>query len=459
MRIVCNGVTFVGSPTTRRVDYQNNCSMQHIVIIGNGISGITAARHIRKRAGHKITVVSSETKHFFSRTALMYVYMGHMKYDHIKPYEDNFWKKNRIDLLFDHVQSVNTSTRQLVLSSGNSLPYDVLIIASGSRSNKFGWPGETLKGVQALYGFPDLELMEQTTRAITRGVVVGGGLIGVEMAEMLRSRNINVTLLAREPEFWSNVLPMQEASLISRHVRSHEVDLRLSSELEEIIGDKEGKVREVVTKDGKHIECQFVGLAVGVSPNVAFLEGSGIEFRKGVLVDHYLKTNIPDVYAIGDCVERTYPLPGRRTVEQVWYTGRMMGEVVAQTICGVPTKYEPGPWFNSAKFFDIEYQTYGDVGNELKQNEAEFYWEHPDGTKAMHFVWNSESLLFHGVNTFGIRLRHEWFDRWLRERKNITHIIRHLSEANFDPEFFERHESSITSAFEANAHPTLMQSK
>src|SRR5688572_21686630 len=112
--------------------------MKHIVIIGNGIAGVTAARHIRKRSDHRITIISSETTHFFSRTALMYIYMGHMKYEHTKPYEDFFWKKNKIDLLFDHVNKVCTKTKTLSLKSGAELQYDTLIVASGSKSNKFG---------------------------------------------------------------------------------------------------------------------------------------------------------------------------------------------------------------------------------------------------------------------------------------------------------------------------------
>ncbi|NJM26506.1 MAG: NAD(P)/FAD-dependent oxidoreductase, partial [Bacteroidia bacterium] len=140
-------------------------------------------------------------------------------------------------------------------------------------------------------------------------------------------------------------------------------------------------------------------------------------------------------------------LPGRRSVEQVWYTGRMMGEVVAQTICGQPTPYEPGPWFNSAKFFDIEYQTYGTVGNTLQEHEAEHYWEYPDGMKAMHFVWNKKTRLFHGVNAFGVRLRHACFDRWIRDGRTIDYVMKHLPEANFDPEFFDTHEREILESF------------
>jgi NAD(P)H-nitrite reductase large subunit len=421
--------------------------MKHIVIIGNGISGITAARHIRKRSNHKITVISAETEHFFSRTALMYVYMGHMKYQHIKPYEDWFWKKNKIELINDFVERIELNSKNLVLRSKGNFSYDTLLIASGSKSNKFGWPGQDLKGVQGLYSYPDLELMEENSKGIKQAVIVGGGLIGVEMVEMLLTRNIGVTFLVREPEFWSIVLPMQEANMISRHIRSHQVDLKLSTELKEIQGDANGKVKAIVTNKGETIECQFVGLTVGVSPNIDFLKGSGIETKRGVLVNKFLETTVPDVYALGDCVERKYELPGRRTIEQVWYTGRMMGEVVAQTICGEKTKYEPGPWFNSAKFFDIEYQTYGNVWNELKPNEAEFYWEHKSGTKCVHVIWDKDTHLFLGLNTFGIRMRHECFDKWLREKRSVDFVMEHLADANFDPEFYERHEGTILKEF------------
>ena len=334
------------------------------------------------------------------------------------------------------------------------IDYDLLIIATGSTSNRFGWKGQHLPGVQGLYGYNDLQLMEASTKGINHAVIVGGGLIGVEMAEMLLSRKIGVTFLVREPEFWSVALPLNEANMISRHIRSHGVNLKLSTELKEIQSRSNGKVSAVITNKEESIECQFVGLAVGVSPNISFLKNSGVKTGKGVLVDEYLNTNIEGIYAIGDCVERSYALPGRKTIEQVWYTGRMMGEVVAQTISGFPTKYEPGPWFNSAKFFDIEYRTYGTVNAERGFDEDDYYWEHASGKKAMHFIWNTRSREFLGINTFGIRLRHECFDRWLREKRDIQFVLQNLPLANFDPEFYHRHEAEIRTQFYTR-HPSL----
>lgn len=421
--------------------------MKHVVIIGNGISGITAARHIRKRTDHKITVISGETDHFFSRTALMYIYMGHMTFENTQPYEPYFWKKNRIELLRDWVTAVDPQAKKLSLQKTGSMDYDTLILATGSVPNKFGWPGQDLKGVQGLYSYQDLELMEENTKNIKRGVIVGGGLIGIEMAEMLLSRGIEVTFLVRENGYWSKVLPKEESEMIVRHIYEHHVDLRLSSELDSIIDDRTGRVKAIKTKAGEEIECQFVGLTAGVAPNISFLKDSGIELQRGIMVNRYLETNYPEVYALGDCAQFHEPLPNRRPLEQVWYTGRMMGETVARTIAGDRTEYDPGIWFNSAKFFDIEYQTYGWVWAEPKENEGTFYWEHPSGKISFRAVYDKQTRALLGINVFGFRLRHEMCQQWYIDKRTVDYVVEHLRDANFDPEFYKAHESAICEQF------------
>lgn len=337
--------------------------------------------------------------------------MGHMRWNDIKPYEDWFWTKNRIDLVEDWVISIDYQKKSIDTKSGKAISYDKLILALGSKPNKFGWPGQDLKAVQGLYSKQDLESLEEITASTKQAVIVGGGLIGVELAEMLLSRGIKVTFLVREKKFWSNVLPMQEADLISRHIRKHHVDLRFETELAEIIGDGNGRADGVITKSGERIPCQFVGLTAGVSPNIDLVKNSELETKNGILINTFFETNVADVYSIGDCAQFSEPVAGRRALEQVWYTGRIMGETLAQTICGNRKAYNPGPWFNSAKFFDIEYQTYGIVNPTLSETEIEFYWEHSSGEKCIHLVWDKNTGIFKGINTFGIRMRHELFDR------------------------------------------------
>ncbi|MFH6603494.1 NAD(P)/FAD-dependent oxidoreductase [Maribacter algicola] len=438
--------------------------MEHIVIIGNGIAGITAARHIRKLSDKKTTIISSETDFFFSRTALMYVYMGHMKFEHTQPYENWFWKKNRIDLVKGYVTQVDHKDKNLVLKDGRQIPYDKLIIATGSKPNKFGWPGQDLDGVQGLYSKQDLDQLEinaPNKEVCKRAVIVGGGLIGIELAEMLRSRDIPVTFLVRESSFWNGVLPKGESEMINEHILEHHIDLRLSTNLAEISADENGRAKAVITDKGDTIECNVVGLTAGVSPNIAFLKDSGIELGRGVKVDRFLKTNIPDVYAIGDCAEQHEAIGNRRPVEAVWYTGRMMGETVAQTICGNGRPYNPGHWFNSAKFLDIEYQTYGWVFSEknMKENERHFHWRHPKDYCCITVAFDKNTRRFLGINSFGIRMRHEIFDRWLTEERNIDHVMEFLKDANFDPEFYAQYEKEIVSKFNSEFGTNIIPKK
>jgi len=425
--------------------------MEHIVIIGNGISGVTAARHIRKLSDKKITIISSETEHFFSRTALMYIYMGHMKYEHTKPYEDYFWKKNRLDLKQGFVKTVFPKQKELLFSDGTKMGFDKLIIAAGSKSNKFGWPGQDLEGVQGLYSKQDLDSLEKyapNNKICKRAVIVGGGLIGIELAEMLSTRNIPVTFLVREASFWNGVLPEGESEMLNRHIKSHHIDLKLNTNLKEILSDENGKVRAVVIPEtGEEIACDLVGLTAGVSPNIDFLKDSGIELGRGVKVNRFLETNIEDIYAIGDCAEQHEPIGLRRPIEAVWYTGRMMGETLAQTICGNKLEYKPGHWFNSAKFFDIEYQTYGWVFAKKKEYEDHFHWKHEDDLKCITLAYHKETNEFLGINTFGLRMRHEVFDGWLTEKRSADYVLQHLAQANFDPEFYRKFEKEILLAY------------
>ncbi|WP_439489884.1 NAD(P)/FAD-dependent oxidoreductase [Algoriphagus sp.] len=424
-------------------------SNRHVVIIGNGIAGITCARQLRKLDDSvRITVISGESKYFFSRTALMYVFMGHMKFEHTQPYENWFWEKNRIELKEGWVKAIDFSAKNLLFQSGETIAYDELVIATGSKPNKFGWPGEDLQGVQGLYSKQDLELMEENTRDVQRAVIVGGGLIGIEMAEMLAYKKIPVTFLVRESGFWRNILPKEESELVTRHIREHHIDLRLNEELDEIISDPNARVKAIRTKSGEEILCQFVGLTAGVTPSIDFLRNTELEVNRGVKVDFGFQTNIPNVYAIGDCAEfHEAPAADRKHVEQVWYTGRMHGETLGYILAGKKVTYRPGIWFNSAKFLDIEYQTYGTVPAKWDEDKiTSFYWEHKGGKVAFRMTMDLAGKIL-GVNNFGFRLRHEFFDQAIREKWDGAKVISKLDKANFNPEFFAPYYIEIQKAF------------
>ncbi|MBO2012807.1 NAD(P)/FAD-dependent oxidoreductase [Hymenobacter negativus] len=421
----------------------------HLVIVGNGITGVTCALTVRRlHPEARITLVSDESAHHYSRTALMYVYMGHLRLQDIKPYEDWFWPEQRLSLVHATATALNPDEQLLFLNDGTALPYDQLLLATGSKSKRYGWPGQHLAGVQSLYSLPDLEAMARDTHGISRGVVVGGGLIGVELAEMLHSRRIEPVVLVRDGHYWASVLPPAEAHLVDRQFQENQVPVRYNTELQEILGDAQGRVRAVRTTAGDEIACQWVGLATGVRPNIALATAAGIETDQGILVDELLRTNLPNVYAAGDCAQHRQPAAGEVPIEQLWYTGRMQGETVGHTICGQPTPYRRGVWFNSAKFFNLEYQTYGQAPAVATAGLQQFYWEHESGRQALRVYFRAEAPhVVVGFNAMGLRLRQVVCEQWIQARTPIATVMAQLGAANFDPEFFPQHELAIVAAF------------
>ena len=421
----------------------------HVVIIGNGIAGVSAALRLRERSREiKITLISGESTYHYSRPALMYLFMGHMSHRDILPYEDHTWAEKRIELLRDWVVGIDTAGKQVLLRKQGSLSYDELILATGSVSNKFGWPGQDLPGVQGLYDLFDLRLLEERLPKIRRAVLVGGGLIGVELAEMLLSRKIPVTFLVREAAFWNVVLPTEESLMVTELIRHHGIDLRLSTELEAIHAGPDGTVASVTTKSGDSIAAEFVGLTVGVSPNVALAKHAGIPCGRGVLVDRKLRSQVPHIWAVGDCAEVVTGEP-RNLIQQVWYTGRFQGEHAADGILGDVKNYDSGIWFNSAKFFDLEYQTYGQV-NRNDPGEASLFWRHPTEAIAIRIVHVEGRVI--GFNVMGTRFRHRVCEDWLRKRASLDEVLSNLGRAAFDPEFFARHEKAAVAAWTEGSH-------
>ncbi|RME92381.1 MAG: NAD(P)/FAD-dependent oxidoreductase [Candidatus Hydrogenedentota bacterium] len=406
------------------------------VIIGNGIAGVTTALELRKKNKKlEIVIISDESKYFYSRPALMYLYMGQLKLKDTQPFEPWFWSKKKIELVFGRVEKLVPHKKEIVLTNGKKLNYDKLVLATGSIGRKFGWPGQDLPGVSCFTNLRELEAIQKKTEVpISRAVVVGGGLIGIEAAEMLRSRNIPVTFVVREKTYWDIALSPEEGKIVQEEILDHGVDLRMQTELKEIHGDTTHGVSAVSLTDGSKLPCELVIIATGVTPNISLAKGTKLKVGRGFIVNRKLETNIKDIYAVGDCAE-LQPLPnkkGKNTVEALWYTGKMQAKVLAENLLGGNQLYDRGIWYNSAKFFTIDFHTYGFVGHHLP-NEKEYFYRVPNEKKSLRLV--EQDGIFIGLNALGIRFRHKICEDWIRQKKTMEYVKRNLHEANFEQEF------------------------
>jgi NADPH-dependent 2,4-dienoyl-CoA reductase/sulfur reductase-like enzyme len=416
----------------------------HYVIVGNGICGIEAALALRQRDERaRITLVSDEHDHFFSRPALMYVFAGQTTLRETEPYDRNLYERMGFERQRKRVATVASPGKELVFEDGSRLAYDKLLLAVGSKARPAPWPGGQGPGVHAFVTLRDLEGLDRDAKKGGRAVVIGGGLIGVEAAEILHARGLHVTFVVRESWYFPLALDDKEAALVTEHMRHHGIDVRFGVNVTDIAHGEGGGPRAVRLDTGDEVACDVVVSAIGVVPNTGFLEGSGLALAKGgaIEVDEGLKASAPDVYAAGDCANVTWA-DGSRRPEQLWYTARDQGRVVARAMLGDEVIYRRGTWYNSAKFFDIEWTTAGwvpallnwdntplEVGAEIRS----WFQRVPGQFVSQRVVVKGDRVV--GFNMLGSRWDHEVFLQWIHDRRSLDFVLAHMAEAQFDEEF------------------------
>ncbi len=442
-----------------------------VVIIGNGVAGMEAALAIRERQPDwAVTIVSEESDHFFSRTALMWVFSGQMSHRDIEPLERDVYERSGFQRVRARAVGVDVDRREVRLAGGHApLPYDRLLIACGSQPRPAPWPGSDARGVghfvtlQDLHWYerellgkdaatnpprPDAHLAATTSdspyrfrdvAADARGAVgthpsvIGGGLIGVEAVEVAVAAGLRPRFFIREEWFWPIALDSREATWISERMGEHGVDVHLQHDVEELETDANGNLAAVRTNQGR-FESDCVVVAIGVIPSTGWLQDSAIEIdgRGGIVVDDTLRASAPDVFAAGDCASVRW-FDGSQRPEQLWYTARDQGRIAARGMLGDEAHYARGTWYNSAKLMDIEYTTAGLVNFDL-EGEKNWFHEETGGVRSTSRIVTQGDRVI-GFNMLGRRWDHSVFIEWIEERRTLDWVLKHLNEAAFDTEF------------------------
>jgi len=337
--------------------------------------------------------------------------------------------------LKDRVVGIETGQRTLLLHSGEKLSYDRLLIATGSRPRKIRFEDEddlfNLENVCGFYHLQDLTKLDALSNTSKRAVITGGGLIGIEVAEMLQSRGLSVDFVVRETDYWRSQLPAWESRRLSERTRRHGIKLYCGDEVASV--KREGRhVVEVRTKAGLELPSDIFVMSIGVEPNIEFLRKSTLETQEGIIVDRSLRTSLPEVFAAGDCVELRGP-SGETRVEKVWYTAKAQGRIAGANLAGGNESYQSHLWFNSAKFFDQEYQIYGDVPVLDREGERHFLAELSKGDVLFRVVERDGRVI--GMSSMGLRLRHRKAEQFIESQQSWSSLKPKLNELIFESEF------------------------
>jgi NADPH-dependent 2,4-dienoyl-CoA reductase/sulfur reductase-like enzyme len=419
----------------------------HYVIVGNGVAGMEAALGLRARdAEARITLVSAEHEHLFSRPALMYVFAGQTSLRDTEPYDRQLYARMRFERRSGRVGSVDAGGHALVFDDGSRLGYDRLLLAVGSKGRPAPWPGAEGEGVHYFVTLRDLEGLDRDAKPGMTAAVVGGGLIGVEVAEILHDRGLRVTFVIREGWYFPAALDASESALVAEHMRSHGIDVRTGATVDRVVRGDDGRIRALRLAGGTEIASDLVVSSIGVQPNSGFLAGGPIALAANgaIETDDALRTSASDVWAAGDCANVTW-FDGSRRPEQLWYTARDQGRLAARSMLGDDVSYRRGTWYNSAKFFDLEWTTAGHVPASVGPDGTPvaplpgyrtWFQRVPGRFESQRIVVKGERVV--GFNMLGSRWNHEPLLDWIHERRPLDWVLKHLGEAQFDEELSPR---------------------
>lgn len=336
--------------------------MTHYVIIGAGVAGIAAAEAIRSLdPSGEITLVGNDPHGFYSRPGLAYYLTGELPEAQLFPYPPQLFQKLRLQLRRGHVSRLRPDTKEIELDGQTRLPYTRLLLATGAGATPLNVSGAALQGVIKLDHLDDARRLLGLARRAKRAVVVGGGITALEIVEGLAAQRVQVHYLLRGERYWGSVLDETESRIVENRLRDEGVHLHFHTELAEILG-KNGKVTGVRTRDGRNLRCDLVAYAVGVRPRTDLARLAGIACDKGILTDEALRTNLPDIFAAGDCAQVYDPVSERSVIDSLWSPAREQGYAAGLNMAGKTTPYHKPIPFNVTRLAGLTTTIIGAVG-------------------------------------------------------------------------------------------------
>jgi NADPH-dependent 2,4-dienoyl-CoA reductase/sulfur reductase-like enzyme len=331
-----------------------------LVIIGNGAAGLSALSRFRALdKDSKITLISAEEATAYSRVLLPYYLRRKIPYENLFIRQPEDYEKLGVQTeLGAPVSRVETGSRRLTLADERSIEYDKLLIATGSRP--FLPPIEGLAGskVLHLWTLRDTEQLDSLFEPGKRALVLGSGFIALQAAWAARQRNLQVTVYELLPRIMPTVLDATAAGLLLNKVEEHGVEVRVGVQTERVDRSKPG-VLIVHAKNQPPLEVDLIIVGAGVRPNIEFLADSPVKTERGIPVDSYMQTNVPDIYAAGDVARGPTSFGETHQTHALWPTAVEHGTIAGENLAGHRIRYRGSLNMNVTEMFAVTVASMG----------------------------------------------------------------------------------------------------
>ncbi len=333
--------------------------VSRIVIVGGGHAAGQAAASLRQeKFDGEITIVGEEPHPPYQRPPLSKQYLaGEQPLERVYLRPEKFYAERNIELRTGvRVEAIDRAARTVTTAAGDTIPYDTLILATGTRARTLALPGSDLAGIHYLRTIADVDAIAADLESANSVVIVGGGYIGLEVASVARDQGKAVTVLEMEKRILQRVTTEEMSAYYHRVHSERGVVIRVNTRASGFEG-RAGRVTAVLSGD-ERMPADLVIIGVGVIPNTELAEAAGLACDNGILVDEYCRTGDPDIWAIGDCTNHPSALTGGRLRLESVPNAMEQARVVAANIAGKARRYDAVPWFWSDQY-DLKLQMVG----------------------------------------------------------------------------------------------------
>lgn len=327
--------------------------IERVVIVGAGQAAAQAVEVLRRKGfAGAIVLVGDEPFLPYQRPPLSKKYFaGSLARDRLPIRHQSFYDEHRVEVrLGRRALGVDRATRRVALDDGSTLPYDALLLATGSTPRRVQAPGADLAGLHYLRTIEDTDRLREAARPGSRAVVIGGGYIGLEVAATCRELGVEVTVLEMADRVMNRVVCETVSRYYEAEHRRHGVQLVLGARMESFAGDARGHVRAVRCADGSEHRADFVVVGIGVLAQDQLAREAGLACDNGIVVDEHCRTSDAAIWAIGDCTNHPSLRYGRRVRLESVDNAFEQAATAALSILGTPVPHDKVPWFWSDQY-------------------------------------------------------------------------------------------------------------